>query len=296
MHIYVYLYGLVYCPTPTRTEQKYPFIPRQRPFLFSNTMDLCSPCPPDLSPTGKAQPLSLSYSGSCQPESCTTEFALRHLPSTQHVSSHRRGEQGAAPVIHHTRRFQCLHSDLRSYPEQQVQLNCCATITLCSTLTEIVLLTVNAPLKQQLPKYFMRALSERTLEAVKPLENSTYYFSNSIMTILLHSKISQETKSNGHFGMPPIQERLYVPEITSGTHRKDSNPHNTQVPNTVTSNKSTLQTHHSRHIQLPDLPPRFQFPGHTQLCNSMELNFPDLNPSHSPHFSQSSLSQSKRRQ
>lgn len=132
---------------------------------------------------------------------------------------------------------------------------------------------------------------------VKFLENSTFYFSSCVMTILLHSNISQKTKNNGHFGIPATQKRLYLPEITSGTHAKDSSLHNTQVPNIVMSNKSTLQMYHSsRRIQLPDLPPQFQFPGHTQLCSSMELRFLDLSPSHSLHFSQSSLRQSKRRE
>lgn len=92
-----------------------------------------------LSPTGRAEPLILSSSGTYQPKSCTTKIVLRHLPNRQHIFCHTWGKQSADPVIHHTPRFQCLHSDSRSYLEQQLQLKCCGIIALCSTLTEIFL-------------------------------------------------------------------------------------------------------------------------------------------------------------
>lgn len=89
---------------------------------------------------------------------CSQTRAQHTAPSL----SHRR-QAGWVPVTHHTPRFQCLHSEIRSYPEQQLQLNCCWVITLCSTWTEIVLVTACALWKQQPLKYCTRALSERGL-------------------------------------------------------------------------------------------------------------------------------------
>lgn len=152
--------GLLSCISCNRAEV--PFHHQiKRPSLFSNRVDLCSLYPSELSPTWKGRILDplifWELPTKILPHKDCPKTPAQH---TERFLSHTR-QVCAAPVIHHTPRFQCLHGDIRSYPEQQLQLNCRGIITLCSTSTETVLVTVNALLKQQLLKYCTRALSER---------------------------------------------------------------------------------------------------------------------------------------